>query len=135
MSAILHTAKIISIENDNIKLSLTNEVHCEACQLKSNCNSGISNSKIFTSKKPEFEIKLNEEVYIVLNDNQAITAILFSYIIPFIILLTTLILSSIYFQEWVVGILVLVFLTFYFLILSQLRDRIEKLVSLKILKK
>ncbi|MDP2087846.1 MAG: SoxR reducing system RseC family protein [Flavobacteriaceae bacterium] len=131
---IKHRGIISKITNGVVTVSLLGNVHCEACNAKSSC--GISESDV-----KEIEVydasqlyELNETVELVLQKDLGLKAVFWAYLVPFIVMISTLIITSIFFKEWIAGLVSLLILIPYYLILHILKNSFKKVYNFSILK-
>lgn len=129
-----HVGKISKIINGVITVSLIGNFQCEACNAKRGC--GISDSELKEIEVIDTYSKfsINESVEVILAKELGLKAVLWAYVIPFILLLSVLIITSYFLKEWIAGILSLLILIPYYFILYILRRSFKKKYKFSILK-
>lgn len=131
-----HKGTIISIEGRLINVHLDVEQACCSCKIKDVCAAGGSEDKIVTlfSDLAQY-FSVGEEVMVSIGRLMGIRAVLYAYILPFMLILSTLlILLGLYFSETVAGLSALGVAAVYYLILSLFRSKLEKDIVFKISK-
>lgn len=129
----IHSGIVSKIEDGSIVVSLDKNAHCESCHAKGAC--GVSDSvckQIMVDSKETFE--LNEPVEIVLKKSLGHKAVFWAYIFPFILMLLTLLTASIFFAEWIAGLLSLLILIPYYIWLHALNNYFKETFKISILK-
>ncbi|NLP58865.1 SoxR reducing system RseC family protein [Lutibacter sp. B1] len=129
-----HAGVVSKISKNNITVSLLGDIHCEACNAKGACGVSDSDSKEIDIVSSEESFKLNESVEVVLKKELGLKAVFWAYVFPFILLLLTLIIASLFFKEWIAGLLSLFVLVPYYLMLYVLKDSFKKAFKISILK-
>ncbi len=132
--SIKHLGFISKITETSTTVSLKENINCSSCKAKSACGVSEEETKeieIF-STNPSFSI--NEPVTVVLEKKLGLKAVFWAYFFPFILILTVLIISSIFFKEWIAGLLSIFVLIPYYLILYFSKDSFKKTFNLSILK-
>lgn len=86
-------ATVLRVEQDGVWLSSTPVASCNACQVSSDCGTGIV-AKTLTARSQQFFVptRLNllpgEQVKVGLSEQQLIVAALMVYLLPLVLLLT-----------------------------------------------
>jgi positive regulator of sigma E activity len=127
---IKHDAVIRSIEDDAIKVTILSKAACASCQLKGVCSASDIQEKEIKVKKPltGFEkYEIGDKVKVIMTESLGLKALFLGYVLPFIILLTTLIVSYTYTRnEPISGLVSLASLAPYYFIIHLLRRKIDK---------
>lgn len=134
LSSIKHEGVISKVNPNGYVISLKGNFNCEGCKAKSACGVSESNDKeieIFDSNEL---YNLNESVTVSLKKDLGLKAVFWAYILPFILMMFTLIISSYFFAEWIAGILALCVLGPYYLMLFIFNNKFKKAFKLSILK-
>ena len=130
----VHSGVISKINGDSLIVSLDEDVHCESCRAKSICGISDSASKQVEVSKPEGSFRLNETVAVLLKKGLGFKAVVWAYILPFAIMVFTLVTTSFFVAEWMAGLLSLAVLVPYFMLLHILRDTFKKTFKISILR-
>jgi sigma-E factor negative regulatory protein RseC len=129
-NVVTHTGVVESKNNNGIKINFTVISGCASCQIKGNCNMAEQAEKdIFVECNPDtFEI--GQKVIIAMKASLGMNAIFLGYVLPFVVLLLTMIISSKYIKdEGLVGIISLTVLAPYYAGLYLFRNNIKKKFS------
>lgn len=129
-----HDGVISKVTKDTITIALSGNINCEGCKAKAVCGTSESSDKEVEVPNESLSWGVNENVTVVLKKHLAVKAVFFAYIFPFILLLGTLLISSIYMEEWAAGLLALFILVPYYMILYILRPAFKKEFKVSILK-
>ena len=129
-----HEGIISKIRNNVITVSLKGNINCEGCNIKSACGISDSNSKEVEVYSSDKSLKLHEDVDVVLKKDLGLKAIFWAYVLPFLLMITILIISSTLVPEWLAGILAVSFLIPYYFMLFILRAQFKKIFKISILK-
>lgn len=133
-SCVKHDGVVSKISNHNITVALKGSVHCEACNAIAVCGASESNSKEIEVEDVSQALRLNESVEVILNENVGLKAVFWAYVFPFILLMTTLLVSSLYYKEWVAGLLAFAILVPYYGMLYVLRGTFKKEFKISLIK-
>lgn len=130
----IHSGVVSQIKGRSIIVSLDENVHCESCSAKAVCGISDSASKEVEVDDPNRSFKLNESVEVVLKKNIGHKAIFWAYIFPFILMLSTLLITSLFFAEWIAGLLSIFILMPYYMTVYALKDYFKKTFRVSILR-
>ena len=130
----VHSGIISKIHGKSIIVSLDENVHCESCRAKGTCGISDSASKEIEIANPEGAFSLNEPVEVVLKKRVGLTAVFWAYIFPFILMVVTLVVASLYTKEWISGLLSLLVLAPYYLMLYALKNVFQRAFKISISK-
>jgi len=124
---VTHIGIISEIGDRGIKVNIVVLTGCAGCQIKGSCNMAEqSDKKIFIECDP-FQYKAGQRVMVKLKSSQGMNALFLGYVLPFIILISVLAITSVFIKnEGIVGIVSLLSLLPYFIILFLFRKRIKK---------
>jgi sigma-E factor negative regulatory protein RseC len=93
------------------------------------------------SKTDEIEIisadssfKIDENVTVVINKALGLKAVIWAYVLPFILLISVLFISSLFATEWLAGLIALSVLVPYYFILHSLNSVFRKKYKISVLK-
>ena len=133
-TCVKHDGIVSKISNHSITVALTGSVHCEACNAKMVCGASESNSKEIEVEDVSQALRLNENVEVILKKNVGLKAVFWAYVFPFILLMVTLLVSSLYYKEWVAGLLAFAILVPYYGMLYVLRSTLKKEFQISLIK-
>ena len=133
-TCVKHDGVVSKISNHSITVALTGNVHCEACNAKTVCGASESNSKEIEVEDVSQALRLNENVEVILKKNVGLKAVFWAYVFPFILLMTALLVSSLYYKEWVAGLLAFAILVPYYGMLYVLRSTFKKEFQISLIK-
>ena len=130
-----HEGVIVDAKDQNVRVSLVDVSVCSSCHAKGACTAANSDEKILDIPNLNQEFSIGERVRVVSEKSLGSKALFFGYLLPFYILLTTLILSSILTKnEALIGFLSLGSLIPYYLGLYLFKNKMQKTFNFKILK-
>jgi sigma-E factor negative regulatory protein RseC len=122
-----HLGVIKEITDKLVRVSIIPESACGSCHARGSCSVSETGDKtIEVSILPEDKYSVGEEIKVVLRQSHGIKALALGYVLPFFILLGTLIsLTSLGFSEGLAGLVSLLSLAPYYLGLSFFRERLK----------
>ena len=131
-----HKGIVKEITGHELQVSIIAQEGCASCNLKGSCSVSDVNEKIIdVSVENPNEFKKGENVTIFYKQSLGFRALFLGYVLPFIILLFTLITSmAMTEKELFSGILSLIVLIPYYLIVYLSKDKIKKTFSFSIKK-
>lgn len=132
--AYVHSGVISKKDNGSLIVSLDENVHCESCRAKSTCGISESGSKEVEISNTDESFALNEQVNVILKKGLGLKAVFWAYIFPFLLMVLTLMVSSLFLKEWMAGILSLLILVPYYLLLYVLRNVFKKTFKISVVK-
>ncbi|MBD1262375.1 SoxR reducing system RseC family protein [Maribacter polysiphoniae] len=132
--AYVHSGVISKKDNGSLIISLDENVHCESCRAKSTCGISESGSKEVEISSTDESFALNEQVNVILKKGLGLKAVFWAYIFPFLLMVLTLMVSSLFLKEWMAGILSLLILVPYYLLLYVLRNVFKKTFKISVVK-
>ncbi|NQU85946.1 MAG: SoxR reducing system RseC family protein [Mariniphaga sp.] len=130
---IRHKAFVKQIDPDLMIVAIINQSACSSCHAKGACSvSGFQEKEIeitgFSKKYSE-----NEEVTILFKESNGFKALFYGYMLPFIVLISTLILSLILTKnEGISGLISLGILIPYYTTLYFFRNHLKKIFKFEI---
>ncbi|MGI9532524.1 SoxR reducing system RseC family protein [Lutimonas sp.] len=128
-----HLGTISKITDSTITVALEANINCEGCKAKAACGVSESNAKeieientqqISTTSSTPYN--LYEEVAVIMEESKGLKAVFWAYIFPFILMISTLFISSLFVSEAKAGILSLVALLPYYLLIFLLNSFFKK---------
>ena len=125
MEEIKQTGVITNIEDDTLSIKITTCSACSQCSAKSFCSISEQKDKIITTKVTNSSLyNINDYVDISINQPLAIKAVFYSYVLPLILLLATIIiLYTMGFNDFISGISGIIVLIPYYFGLFLLRNK------------
>ncbi len=133
-TCVKHDGVVSKISQHKITVSLKGSVHCEACNAKAACGVSESNSKEIEVEGIVQPFRLDEKVEVVLRKSKGMKAVFWAYVFPFILLLATLLISSLYYREWIAGLLAFAILIPYYGMLYLLKETFKKEFQISLIK-
>ncbi len=129
-----HSGVISKITKTVVTVSLEGNINCEACNAKAACGVSESNSKEIEIENTNQSFQLNEGVDVIMLKELGLKAVFWAYIFPFILLFIVLIVSSIFFKEWIAGLISIFILIPYYLALYLLQNSFRNYFKISIIK-
>ena len=130
----IHSGVVSRITGTSVIVSLDENVHCESCSAKGVCGISDSASKEVEVIDPKESYTLNEPVEVILKKNLGHKAVFWAYIFPFILMLSTLLITFLLFAEWVAGLLSLLILVPYYATVYALKNYFKETFRISILR-
>jgi sigma-E factor negative regulatory protein RseC len=131
---ISHTGRINQITTNRIFVTIVSESACAACHAKGFCGVSDMKEKVIEIKNPgNFEHKIGECVTIVMQRSTGLKAVFYGYILPFIILMVTLLgtLNATN-NEGLAGLFALLVLAPYYFALFMMREKLKSKFEFRI---
>ena len=88
---ISHTGTIKSINNQDLIVKIISETACSSCHAKGACSSAEQAEKEIEIRYSKGNFKVGERVLVVTSDGQGYRALFYAYILPLILLVSSLI--------------------------------------------
>ncbi|OIP02020.1 MAG: hypothetical protein AUJ97_06480 [Bacteroidetes bacterium CG2_30_32_10] len=132
-SFISHSGIVQKINEDIVEVMIVSESACSACKSKKVCSISEMKEKIISVKSDHQIFKIGDKVNVMMEEKIGTYAILFAYVIPFVIMISILIFG--YYDkmsEPMMGISVIAFLVLYYLIIYLLRAQFDKKIIFKL---
>jgi sigma-E factor negative regulatory protein RseC len=125
---IRHSGKVTGVSSDHYMISITTESACSACSVKGMCN--VSNMKeevLEIQREPDSNYSVGDAVDVVMEKSLGPKAVLLGYVVPFLLLFTTLIISlNLLNNEGLAGLISVLIVVPYYLLLYAFRNRLKK---------
>lgn len=122
---VLHEGVVESISDTKIFVSIISKSACASCHSKGMCSvSEMSEKIIEVPKEDNQKYTPGQKVNVSLTKKNGNFAVLFGYLIPFLLLIITLLVTSAFFNELLSGLMAIGILLPYYLILYLLRNRL-----------
>ncbi|MDP3312144.1 SoxR reducing system RseC family protein [Lutibacter sp.] len=131
---IIHKGIVSKIDTNYVKVSFIGNVNCEGCKAQAGCgvaDAEVKEIEVYNIDKTFF---LNEEVSILMSKNMGLKAVFWAYILPFILLVLVLILSSLFVSELAAFLFSILILIPYYLTLYVLKDVFKQTFNVSIIK-
>jgi len=134
-NSVTHPGIIVQISGHVAEILILSKSACSSCQVKGACNmSEMEEKKVFVELPHEHQFESGQQVNIIMRQSLGNLAVFLGYILPFLVLLATLIGSiSIGLSEGIAGLLALGILAPYYFVLYQLRHRLQKKFSFQLI--
>ena len=124
-----HIGIINDVNDHSVKVNLINVSACASCHAKAACSVADTDKKVievsnFNDIIPGFA--KGERVNVTFDNSLGFKALFIGYVLPFILLLTTLIISSVFLEELKAGLLSIGILIPYYLSLILFKKSFKK---------
>ncbi|MCF8218919.1 MAG: SoxR reducing system RseC family protein [Bacteroidales bacterium] len=131
---IRHPGKIVSIDRNEIHVQILSMSACSSCHAKGFCSAADMENKIVDVKNNyQDKFQVGDNVTLVLKRTKGSQAVFLGYIMPFLVVLTGLIVfTTTMDNEGLAGLFSLALLAPYYIILSRYRDKIKERFDFKI---
>ncbi|MCA0131568.1 SoxR reducing system RseC family protein [Winogradskyella alexanderae] len=129
-----HSGFISRVAEDSITVTLEPNIHCESCHAKGSCGVSGSDTKQIEVHSLNDSFQINEKVKVNLRKTTGLIAVFWAYVFPFLLMVFTLVLTSLFVKEWVAGVLSLFVLMPYYTILYVLKNKLKSSFRISILK-
>ncbi len=125
---ICHEGTIEKVDKQSVYVKILSASACSSCQIKGACNLAESREKIVEVKKLQGEeYSVGEKVDVVMDRSSGTRAVVLAYLIPFsVVLLSLIALLTAGVSESISALLSIGLLVPYYLILYRFRDRLKK---------
>ncbi|MBR2333572.1 MAG: SoxR reducing system RseC family protein [Rikenellaceae bacterium] len=131
-----HKAVVVAVEGSVVEVEMTVEEACAGCRAKEICGVGTSERRVVAvhdSMAQYYEV--GEQVSISIEEIMGVKAVIYTYIIPFFIMITLLLgLKAAEASDLVAGGSALLAAGLYYVVLWFFRSRLEKEIVFKIKK-
>lgn len=133
-NSVSHPGVILQISGHIAEVMILAKSACSSCQVKGACNmSEMEEKRVFIELPPEHNFESGQQVNVTMKQSLGNFAVFLGYILPFLVLLLTLIVSiSTGLSEGAAGLLSLGILVPYFVVLYQLRNKLSKKFSFQL---
>ena len=133
-----HIGKIARITADTIEVNIVSMSACASCANKASCGTSEMKDKLIIVPKTGLEqqsFNVGDEVYVLIEQKKAFAAMLLSYFLPAILLITTLFVSIKYLSETAAALMSLGVIALYFLAFLLIKPLLNKKFQMSILPK
>lgn len=122
-----HTGIIERIDKNKVYVKIVQQSACAGCHAKSMCTASESKDRIIEIESEDPSLRINEEVDVYGKSSLGYVAVLYAFVLPFVLLLTTIIVFTEAKQsEMVSAIAGLAVLPVYYGILYMFRGKLQK---------
>ena len=137
METIGKTGIIKKINNDEMTIEIISCSACSSCAVKNYCNTAEAKQKeIIIKNKEADKFNVGEEVLVEIDEQQAVKSIILAYVIPLILMISTIIVAVSYQQDEIIGgICGIIVLIPYYFGLFLAKDKLKSGFEFKISKK
>lgn len=126
-ATISHKGVVQSIANNIVKVSIINMSACSSCHAKGACSASDMQEKIIDANSGGRAYNVGDQVVLVGKESMGFKALFLGYLLPFLLVLITLIVgTSISLKESVAGLVALATLIPYYGGLYIFKDKIKK---------
>jgi len=123
---ITHEGIIDRIGSDSVFVRILSKSACSACHSKGMCSVSEMTEKLIEVKHTGSDYTKGQTVNVVLDSSLGNKAVVLGYLIPFILLIVTLLVSSRFLSELWAGLLAIAVLVPYFLLLFIFKNRLSQ---------
>ncbi|MGF7140017.1 SoxR reducing system RseC family protein [Roseimarinus sediminis] len=124
---VTHTGIVREIGPKGIKVGIVVQSGCASCQIKGSCNMSEQSDKELDIDCNPADFHSGQHVLVHLKSSQGMNALFLGYILPFLVLLGTMIIATkLIDDEGITGLLGLASLVPYYIVLYFFRDKIKK---------
>jgi sigma-E factor negative regulatory protein RseC len=123
---IQHEGTVQKVNSDSVDVRIVSESACAGCHAAGYCNLSGREDKIL-NVTGKYNVVSGDPVTVIIKESMGFKAVVLGYLLPLIIIITSLILLSVFsVPELVAGILSVAILGPYFIILYFFRNRIDR---------
>ncbi|MCA0152106.1 SoxR reducing system RseC family protein [Winogradskyella vincentii] len=130
----VHAGVISKINSDSVIVTLEQNIQCESCHVKGSCGLSEFSVKQVEVSDSIHSFKINEQVDVILKKALGLKAVFWAYVFPFILMFSTLIITSSFLKEWQAGLISLVVIVPYYYVLYLLKNTLKSAFKISILK-
>jgi positive regulator of sigma E activity len=124
---------IESVNDKMVTVRIDRGSACSHCSAQGLCNLAESTERIIEVNTSTQSFSVGEWVQVTMSRSMGNKAILLGYFIPFVLLISTLLISSAFrLPDWIAGMVSLLILIPYFIILYIFRERLRRTFSFSI---
>lgn len=123
---IRHSGEIIELGEGIAKVKIIQTSACAECMAKGMCTASDKTEKIIEAEANTSTLSVGETVWVEGHKNLGIIAVLFAYIMPFLLILLTMVIASQFTEnELLVGTISLLILIPYFIVIRCMKGRFK----------
>lgn len=125
-STIQHDGKVKKVDGNSVLVSITSNAACSGCHAEGLCGISGKEEKIIDIKG-RYNVSPGDSVTVIMEQSTGYKAVVLSYLVPLVIVITGLILCNILsFNELTAGLISISFLVPWYLILYLFRNKINR---------
>ena len=123
-----HTGKVVSVSQEEVVVQIERGGACSGCSNKKACQFGEAKDHIVAIKtQSAASYTEGEEILVSMKGSLGLKAVLYAYLLPLLLLVTTLIVFRLFIDSEALQILfALIPVVVYYLTLYKVRNRLEK---------
>jgi positive regulator of sigma E activity len=132
-SIIQHQGVVQNIESNRLEIMIISESACSSCKSKKVCSISEIKEKIIYVETYEGSYHIGDKVIVSIEEKMGAYAVVFAYVLPFIVMISVLIFG--YYtkvSEPVMGLSVVISLAVYFIFLYLFRNELSKKMTFKV---
>ena len=131
-----HSGFVTRVEGKNIQVQIIQMSACSSCHAKGACSAADMDEKFVDVESTDDTLRIGDQVNIVGESSTGLLAVLLAFVIPFMLILTSLFfLRNIVPNEAVSGTVSLALLIPYYIILSLFNKKLKRKLQFRIEKK
>jgi len=132
-SIIKHKGYVKKVNSNSLTVSIITQSACASCHAKGACTLADVKEKEIEVTGYQSDYKIGDQVTIRFKQSNGFTALLWGYVAPFILVLSTLIIAiELTNDELIAGLLSLAVLVPYYIILYFFRHHLKKVLNFKL---
>ena len=125
-----HDGIVKRIEGDKVFVSIIAKAACLSCQMNNSCSTSELSEKLIEINRYDVNFTVGENVSVALKETSGVKALMIGYMIPFVLMIITLITVSEFTEsEIIIGLSSLGILAPYYFSLFVLQDFLKKQFS------
>ena len=128
----IHSGIISGLTAETITVTLDKNIHCESCSAKGACGISEGVNRSVEINTPGANFSIDEPVEVVLKKNLGYKAVFWAYLLPFFLMLITLVIASLYLEEWLAGLVSILILLPYFVFVYGLKSYFRETFKISI---
>lgn len=121
-----HKGVILSINTSKAIVKIERKSACSGCHAQSACSAADKEDREIEVVLPHSDFSIGEEILVTGNYSMGLKAVLFAFVIPFLLMLISLFVSKGYVTDAFAGVISLVVLSVYYIILSFFKDQLKR---------
>lgn len=129
---IVHEGIIDHISADSVFVRILSKSACAACHSNGICSVSEMTEKLVEVKANKSDFKAGQMVNVILDRSLGNKAVVLGYLLPFLLLIVTLLVASQFLNELLSGLLAIAILIPYYLLLSVFKNRLSTTFSFHI---
>lgn len=125
---IYHTAKVLSVDNDSVKVLIERGSACETCYNRGACGAFEKKEMIYDIKTDESNrFSVGETVRVGIATNTGLKAVVYAYILPMVVFVVAFLIAYLLSApDWLSALIGIAVLAVYYILLAKYRNKLEK---------